>query len=256
MSPIPRKPVDRTFRVLIDLPERWRTYITNDDRTCFEHDEPDEPWNQAAADREIARIEAEGCYLAGPADDPNEPELGRFGGIDGALITYVAHRHDVLEADAARGLWRFLAPNGEEYLLKTGQEGIVWLPAHWASRVLDPTSEIDENDLRWPDDRGDPQHPPLVDENQTPPGWRRGYPAGPPPENLEHWDEAACLETIEALDKTGWTIEQPLEHVDRMGWFRRAWGPLSPCVVTRTQAAANEPRQDRPDPACPVVESR
>ena len=120
MSPTPRKPVDRTFRVLIDLPERWRSYITNDDRTCFEHDEPDDPWNQAAADREIARIEAEGCYLAGPADDPNEPELGRFGGIDGALITYIAHRHDVLDADTARGLWRFLAPNGEEYLLKTG----------------------------------------------------------------------------------------------------------------------------------------
>ena len=252
----PRKPVEQTFRLLVELPERWRTYIANGDATCFEDDDPDDPWDRAAADAEIATIEAQGYYLVGPADEPNETEFGRFRGLHGTLITYIAHRHDVLDVDVDTGVWRFLAPAGDEYLLKRGREGIVWLPAHWADRVRDPDYEIDENDLRWPDDRGDPQHPPHVDESQTPPGWQRGYPADPPAEDLEHWDETAYLETVTDLGKTGWAIEQPLDHIDRMGWFRQAWGPLSPYVVTRIPATPGKPRRYRPNPCCPCVESQ
>ena len=252
----PRKPAEQTFRLLVELPERWQAYIAHGDATCFEGDDPDDPWSQAAADAEIATIEAQGYRLAGLADDPNRDELGRFGNTRGPLITYVAHRDGILEADADARVWRFLAPAGEEYLLRCGREGIVWLPAHWADRVRDPDYEIDENDLRWPDDRGDPQHPPHVDESQTPPGWQRGYPADPPSEDLEHWDEAAYLETVDELRKAGWAIEQPLDHIDRMGWFRQAWGPLTPYVVTRVPAMPPESWRYRLNPCCPCVESR
>ncbi|MDE0456066.1 MAG: hypothetical protein OXI15_02125 [Chromatiales bacterium] len=249
-----RKPVDETFRLLVELPERWQTYITYDDATCFEGDDADDPWGQAAADQEIAGIEARGYRLVGPADDLHRDELGRFRETRGPLITYVAHRDGILDADTDARVWRFLAPGGDEYLLLCGREGIVWLPAHWADRVRDPDHEIDENDLRWPDDRGDPQHPPHVDDNQTPPGWQRGYPADPPPEDIEHWDEAAYLETVASLREAGWTIEQSLDHIDRMGWFRQAWGPVTPYIVTRIPAA--EPRRYRPNPCCPSVETR
>ena len=71
------------FRVLLELPERWSTYIAYDDPTCFEDDDPDDPWGQAAADREIATLEAESYRLTGPADDPNEKEFARYNGLHG-----------------------------------------------------------------------------------------------------------------------------------------------------------------------------
>ena len=231
-----------TFRLLVELPERWQAYIAYDDPTIFEDDEDDDPWGRAAADDEIARIQDQGYHLVGPADDPNDRDFGRFRGVDGHLITYVALRHDILDVDKRAGVWRFLAPSGEEYLFRLGRDGIVWLPAHWADRVRDPDYDLDENDIRPSDNRGDPQHPPAADISQTPPGWEPGYPADPPPEDLEHWDETACTAAVEALRRAGWAIEQPLDHIDRMGWFLQAWGPSA-----RTSSPV--PRRRPPDPA-------
>ena len=243
-----------TFRLLVELPERWQAYIAYDDPTIFEDNEDDDPWGRAAADDEIARIHDQGYHLVGPADDPNDRDFGRLRGVDGHLITYVALRHDILDVDKRAGVWRFLAPSGEEYLFRLGRDGIVWLPAHWADRVRNPDYDLDENDIRPSDNRGDPQHPPAADISQTPPGWEPGYPADPPPEDLEHWDETACTAAVEALRRAGWAIEQPLDHIDRMGWFLQAWGPLSPYVVTRTTPSTTRPCEQHPDIPCPYVE--
>lgn len=247
-----------TYRLLVELPERWQSYIAYDDPSVFEGDADDDPWDRAAADDEIAKIHDQGYNLVGPADYPNDRDFGRFRGVDGHLITYVALRHDVLDVDKRAGLWRFLAPAGEEYLFARDREGVVWLPAHWADRTRDPNHEIDENDIRPSDNDTDPQNPPTADHCQTPPGWQPGHPAKPPSENLEHWDEAAYLRTIHALQHTGWTIEQPLDHIDRMGWFLEAWGPLSPFVVARTSPApAPAPLRHHQAPTpCPYVECR
>ena len=59
-----RRQEDRTpapgipaFRITVELPAAWQSYIANNVADVFDDMDPDDPWNRAAADREAAKLE-------------------------------------------------------------------------------------------------------------------------------------------------------------------------------------------------------
>lgn len=62
-TPAPGVPA---FRITVELPAAWQSYIANHATDVFDDMEPDDPWNRAAADREAAKLEKEGYALLGP----------------------------------------------------------------------------------------------------------------------------------------------------------------------------------------------
>ena len=163
-----RRQEDRTpppgippFRITVELPAAWQSYIANNVTDVFDDMDPDDPWNQAAADQEAAKLEKEGYAILGPVIGA-EAEFGRHEGTLGAITTYEAVSHDVLDGDDAAGMWRFRPAGSEtEYLILHRTEGVVWLPEHWRRKLADPACEIDECDVEWPEPAGDePAQPP------------------------------------------------------------------------------------------------
>ena len=135
-----------------------------------------------------------------------EVEFGRHEGTLGAITTYEAVNHDVLDGDHAAGMWRF-RPAGckTEYLILHRTEGVVWLPEHWRRKLADPAGEIDECDIDWPDPAGDdPAHPPYTDLGEMPGDWDPRD-RTPPPQDLDIWDDDAYGRTVRALAARGWT---------------------------------------------------
>ena len=233
-----RRQEDRTpppgipaFRITVELPAAWQSYIANNVTDVFDDMDPDDPWNQAAADQEAAKLEKEGYAILGPVIGA-EAEFGRHEGTLGAITTYEAVNHDVLASDDAAGMWRFRpAGSDTEYLILHGTEGVVWLPEHWRRKLADPACEIDECDIEWPDPAGDdPAQPPLTDLGEMPGDWDPRD-RTPPPQDLEVWGEEAYERTAQALAARGWTLDQALDG-SRLGWFHGQWGPLRPYVLT------------------------
>ena len=230
-----RRQEDRTpspgipaFRITVKLPAAWQSYIANHATEVFDNMDPDDPWNRAAADREGARLEEEGYTLLGPVIG-TEAEFGRYAGTLGAITTYEAVSHDVLD-DA--GMWRFRpAGSDTDYLILHRTEGVVWLPEHWRSKLADPAFEIDESHIEWPEPHDDdPAQPPLTDLGEMPEDWDpRDRPS--PPQDLEIWGDDAYARTAQALAARGWTLDQALDG-SRLGWFLGQWGPLRPYVLT------------------------
>ena len=187
-----RRQEDRTpapgipaFRITVELPAAWQSYIANNVADVFDDMDPDDPWNRAAADHEAAKLENEGYALLGPVIGA-EAEFGRHDGTLGAITTYEAVNHDVLTADEDAGMWRFRPAGSEtEYLILHRTEGVVWLPEHWRHKLADPACEIDECDIEWPDGDGDdPAQPPLTDLGETPGDWDPRD-RTPPPQDLK-----------------------------------------------------------------------
>ncbi len=239
-------------RLTVELPHKWSSYLVNDVPDAFDDDDADDPWDRAAADREIAKIEAEGYTIVGQAGDGS---FGRHGGTHGMLTTYQLVNHQAHADDAAAGLWRFMPPGTEsEYLILHDTEGITWLPAHWSHKLSDPRYVIDEIDLEWPDedddDRPDPNDPPWTDVAEMPPAWRLRRRSAPPPQDLEAWDEHAHQLAVRSLRARGWTLDQALDGC-RLGWFLEQWGPLRPYVAQRT----NGPRAADDATARPAVDT-
>ncbi len=226
-TPAPGTPA---FRITVELPAAWQSYIANNVTDVFDDMEPDDPWNRAAADREAARLKKEGYALLGPVIGA-EAEFGRHQGTLGAIATYEAVNHDVLDGDEAAGMWRFRPAGSEtEYLILHRTEGVVWLPEHWRRKLADPACEIDECDIEWPDPAGDdPAQPPLTDLGEMPEDWDPRD-RTPPPQDLEVWDDRAYERTARALASRGWTLDQALDG-RRLGWFLGQWGPVRPYVV-------------------------
>ena len=186
-----RRQEDRTpapgipaFRITVELPAAWQSYIANNTTDVFDDMDPDDPWNQAAADHEAAKLEKEGYALLGPMIGA-AAEFGRHEGTLGAITTYEAVNHDILTADDAAGMWRFRPAGSEtEYLILHGTEGVVWLPEHWRRKLADPACEIDECDIEWPDPAADepaqpPPHGSRRDAGRL--GPTRPHPAAPGP---------------------------------------------------------------------------
>ncbi len=230
-TPAPGVPA---FRITVELPAAWQSYIANNVADVFDDMDPDDPWNRAAADQEAARLEKEGYALLGPVTG-TEAEFGEYEGTLGNIATCEAVNHDVLAGDEAAGMWRFRPPGSDtEYLILHRTEGVVWLPEHWRLKLADPACEIDEGDIEWPDPAGDdpdPARPPLTDLGEMPDDWD---PRGrtPPPQDLELWDDDACERTARTLAARGWTLAQALDG-SRLGWFHGQWGPLRPYVLKR-----------------------
>ena len=241
-TPAPGVPA---FRITVELPAAWQSYIANNVTDVFEDMEPDDPWNRAAADREAARLEKEGYALLGPVIGA-EAEFGRHQGTLGAIATYEAVNHDVLDGDEAAGMWRFRpAGSDTEYLILHRTEGVVWLPEHWRRKLADPACEIDECDIEWPDPAGDdPAQPPLTDLGEMPGDWDPRD-RTPPPQDLGVWDDRAYERTTRALASRGWTLDQALNG-SRLGWFLGQWGPVRPYVVVRDGRSASEDAHGRP----------
>ena len=233
-----RRQEDRTpppgippFRITVELPTARQSYIANNVTDVFDDLDPDDPWNRAAADREATKLEKEGYALLGPVIGA-EAEFGRHEGTLGAITTYEAVNHDVLDGDNAAGMWRFRPAGSEtEYLILHGTEGVVWLPEHWRRKLADPACEIDECDIEWPDPAGDdPAQPPLTDLGEMPGDWDPRD-RTPPPQNPEVWNDDAYERTAQALAARGWTLDRALDG-SRLGWFHGQWGPLRPYVLT------------------------
>ena len=53
-TPAPGVPA---FRITVELPAAWQSYIANNVTDVFDDMDPDDPWNRAAADREAASLE-------------------------------------------------------------------------------------------------------------------------------------------------------------------------------------------------------
>ena len=169
-------------RLTVELPHKWSSYLVNDVPDAFDDDDADDPWDRAAADREIAKIEAEGYTIVGQAGDGS---FGRHGGTHGMLTTYQLVNHQAHADDAAAGLWRFMPPGTEsEYLILHDTEGITWLPAHWSHKLSDPRYVIDEIDLEWAGRRRRrpprPQRPALDRRRRDAPGLAAAPPIGAP----------------------------------------------------------------------------
>ena len=182
-----RTPANGTprFRITIELPALWDSYLVNRVPDTFEDAEPDDPWNRAAADRAAADLENQGYVIVGLAAGA-ETEFGRYDGTSGGICEYEAVNRDVLAADADAGLWRFIQPHTEsEYLILQRGEGIVWLPENWRHKLADPACEIDEADLVWPHTDADPNHPAPADVDEMPRDWRCPE---PPPQDLDAWN--------------------------------------------------------------------
>ena len=114
------------FRITVELPVAWQSYIANNAADVFDEMDPDDPWNRAAADREAAKHEKQGYVLLGPVIGA-EAEFGRHEGTLGAITTYEAVNHDVLAGDDAAGMWRFRpAGSDAEHLILHRTEGVVW----------------------------------------------------------------------------------------------------------------------------------
>ena len=227
-TPAPGVPA---FRITVELPAAWQSYIANDVTDVFDDMDPDDPWNRAATDHEAARLEEEGYAILGPVVGV-EAEFGRYEGTLGAITTYEAVNHDVLDGDAAAGMWRFRpAGSDTEYLILHRTEGVVWLPEHWRHRLADPDCELDEGDIEWPDPAGDdPAQPPLTDLGEMNENWDPRD-RTPPPQDLAVWDDGAYERTVQMLAARGWTLDQALDG-SRLGWFHGQWGPLRPYVLT------------------------
>ena len=224
------------FRITVELPAAWQSYIANDAADVFDDMDPDDPWSRAAADHEAAKLEREGYAILGPVIGA-EAEFGRHEGTLGAITTYEAVNHEVLDGDAAAGMWRFRPAESEtEYLILHRTEGVVWLPEHWRRRLADPACELDEGDIEWPDPAdndpadNDPAQPPLTDLGEMPGDWDPRD-RTPPPQNLERWDAGAYERTAQSLAARGWTLDQALDG-SRLGWFHGQWGPLRAYVLT------------------------
>lgn len=244
-----RTPANGTprFRITIELPALWDSYLVNRVPDAFEDAEPDDPWNRAAADRAAADLENQGYDIVGPAAGA-ETELGRYDGTSGGICEYEAVNRDVLATDADAGLWRFIQPHTEsEYLILQRGEGIVWLPENWRHKLADSAHEIDEADLVWPDTDADPNRPAPADIDEMPRDWR--YPE-PPPQDLDAWNGDAYRRTVAALAARGWSLDQALDGT-RLGWFLGRWGPVAPYVATHP-ADTHTPDVDR-QPGRPAV---
>ncbi len=234
-----RRQEDRTpapgipaFRITVELPAAWQSYIANNAADVFDDMERDDPWNRAAADHEAAKLEEEGYALLGPVIG-TEAEFGRHEGTLGAITTYEAVNHEVLAGDEAAGMWRFRPPGSEtEYLILHRTEGVVWLPEHWRRKLADPAYAIDEGDIEWPDPAdSDPAQPPITDLGEMNEGWDPRDRT--PPQDLAVWDDDAYERTARTLAARGWTLDQTLDG-SRLGWFHGQWGPLRAYVLTNS----------------------
>ena len=237
-----RRQEDRTpapgipaFRITVELPAAWQSYIANNAADVFDDMDPHDPWNRAAADREAARLEEEGYALLGPVIEA-EAEFGRHEGTLSAITTYEAVTQDVLAGDEAAGMWRFRPPESEtEHLILAPTEGVVWLPEHWRCKLADPACAIDEGDIEWPDPAdSDPAQPPLTDLGEMNEGCDPRD-RTQPPQDLAVWDDYAYERTVQALAARGWTLDQALDG-SRLGWFHGQWGPLRAYVLTSGRA--------------------
>ncbi len=173
-----------------------------------------------------------------------ETEFGRYGGTLGAITTYEAVSHNVLDGDEAAGMWRFRPAGSEtDYLILLHTEGVVWLPEHWRRTQADPACEVDECDIECLDPAGDDAaQTPLGDLGEMPGDWDPRD-RTPPPQDLELWDDGAYERAVQMLAARGWTLDQALDG-SRLGWFHGQWGPLHPYVLTseRDQEADNGTR--------------